>query len=103
MTTVIKWAALAAVCLLLTGCGMLSPEQQQHALQVVDQMVAQGSITHAQGQAMRESILSTGSIWEHVIDIGAGAALAFLGVRANRGKPTQKVGLAADKVIGGAK
>ena len=75
-------------CLLLTSCGLLSPEQQQTALQTVDAMLTQGTITSVQAEALRQAILSGGqSAWWH--DVGQvvlGAAMGYLGGQAAPGR-----------------
>lgn len=92
---------LLFLCLFLTACGLLSPEQQQTALEVVSQMKAQGTITDQQFYALQEAILSGGQgvWWEQLATALLGAGLGYLGVRVNRGAPTQKVGLPVGKII----
>jgi uncharacterized protein YoaH (UPF0181 family) len=95
-----KYILLGAVALLFAGCGLLSPAEQQTALKVIDDMLAQGIITPAQFDALREAILAKGTSawWQELAQVAAGAALAYVGVEIRRGKPTQKVGLPASKV-----
>lgn len=100
-----KWALAALLCLSLTACGLLNPHQQAEALQVIEQMRANGTITAEQFEALRQTILDGGqaSFWQQVGTILASAGLAWLGVRSKlpiigRGAPTQVVGLPADKV-----
>ena len=97
-----RYVFLIVVCVALTACGLLSPEQQETALQTVNAMVANGSATEAQAVAMREAILSggQGAWWQEAARIASGAALGYLGVRVHRGRPTQRVGLPATKVQG---
>lgn len=97
---IIKWAMLAVVCLSLTACGLLDPQQQQTALQVVDQMLDQGTITPEQAEALRQTILQGGQVhwWEQAATAVLGAAMAYVGVRVQRGAPTQKVGLPASLI-----
>ena len=96
----ITYVVVAVACLLLAGCGLLSPEQQQTALQTVDAMVANGAATPAQAAAMREAILSggQGAWWQQAATALVGAGLGYIGVRVQRGPPTQKVGLPQSKV-----
>jgi hypothetical protein len=83
-----KTSLMILACLLLTSCGLLSPEQQQTALQTVDAMFSQGTITSVQAEALRQAILSGGqSAWWH--DVGQvvlGAAMGYLGVQAAPGR-----------------
>lgn len=99
MKKLTKWALLALVTLICAAC-MMSPEQQQTALQVVDQMLAQGSISQVQADALRETILNggQGAWWLHLADTLGGAVLGYLGVQIRRGAPTQRVGLPATLV-----
>ena len=95
-----KYLLLALVAVAMTACGLLSPEQQQTALEVVTQMKAQGTITDAQFIALQEAILSggQGAWWQQLAQIAARAALGYLGVEVRRGPPTHKVGLPQSKV-----
>ena len=87
MRNVIRLAALAAVCLTLCSCGLFTNEQIQAALQVVDQMQQQGTITAEQAEAMRQALqIQSGDPWymqvgRVVLEVG----LAVLGVRMWRG------------------
>lgn len=95
-----KYILLGAVALLVAGCGLLSPEQQATALEVIDQMLTQQQITPDQYEALREAILAKGSgaWWEELgLAIGS-AALAYAGIQIRRGPITQKVGLPAEKI-----
>lgn len=95
-----KYLLLVAVALLVTGCGLLSPQQQADALQVIDQMLKNGQITPDQFAALREAILAKGSgVWWEELGLALGsAALAYAGVQIRRGPPTQKVGLPSSKI-----
>jgi hypothetical protein len=76
------------VCVLaLASCGLLSPEQQHTALQVLDGMRAQGTITQAQYDALVESLLSgsTTAWWMQLVQVIGSAALAYAGVQWRRG------------------
>jgi hypothetical protein len=76
------------ICLTLTSCGLLSPEQQTTALQTVDAMLTQGTITSQQAEALRQAILGGGqSAWWHQVgQIVLGAAMGYLGVQAAPGR-----------------
>lgn len=79
--------AVLLLCLCLVSCGLMSPQQQSEALAVVDEMLRNGSITHAQWEAMREAILSasTTNWWAAAAQTVCGGALAYFGVQARRG------------------
>lgn len=101
-----KWAFVALVCVCFAGCGLLNPAQQSEAMQVLNQMKANGSITQAQYDAMVEMLLngSQAAWWQQFATVAASAGLAWLGVRSNlpvigRGAPTQKVGLPVAKIV----
>ena len=85
------WWLMLAVCIVVLavflGCVGMSPEQQNEALQVIDEMLKNGSITHAQWEAMREAILSasTTNWWATAAQTVLGAGLAYIGVQARRG------------------
>lgn len=87
-------------CLFLAGCGLMNPQQQAEALQVLEQMREQQSITQAQFEALREMVLSDGANawWQEIGQIVLGAALGYVGVEIRRGKPTQRVGLPSSMV-----
>jgi len=91
----VKTLLLACACLLLAGCGLLSPDQQKTALDVIDQMVIVGSATPAQAAAMREAVLGGGQMafWQQIGLTIAGAVTAYAGVQMRRGPITQRVGL----------
>ena len=82
---------LIVACLLLAGCGMLSPDQQSTALDVIEQMLAQGTITPEQYEGLRQSILAggTGAWWQQIAEVAVAAGLAYVGVRLQRGPPTR--------------
>ena len=100
MRSWLSWSALVAIALLTASCGLLDPQQQQTALQVVDQMLTNGVVTPEQAEALRQAILSGGQMhfWEQAATAVIGAGMAYLGVRIQRGAPTQKVGLPATLV-----
>lgn len=83
----LRVVAMFALACLLASCAWLTPEQQQTALQVVDSMAAQGSITRAQHDALVEALLSGSSTawWQQLVQIIGGAALAYAGVQWRRG------------------
>ena len=87
MRNVIRWAALAAVCMALCSCGLFSSEQVQAALDIINQMEAQNTVTAAQAEALREALVTnTGEPWymqagRLVLEVG----MAVRGVRMWRG------------------
>jgi hypothetical protein len=87
MRNVIRWAALAAVCMTFCSCGLFSSEQVQAALDIINQMEAQNTVTAAQAEALREAMVTnTGEPWymqagRLVLEVG----MAVLGVRMWRG------------------
>ena len=88
MRTLIRCAALAAVCLTFCSCGLFTTEQVQAALEIIDQMEQQNTVTAAQAEALREALMtsSTGEPWymqigRVVLEVG----MAVLGVRLWRG------------------
>lgn len=96
-----RYLILAAVALLLTGCGILSPETQRSALEALEGMLEAKAITYEQFVVLRDALLAGGSSawWTQLAEIGAAAGLAYLGVEIRRGKPTQRFGLPEEKVI----
>ena len=88
------------LALSLAGCGLMSPAEQSTALEVIEQMLRQGTITPEQYEGLRQAILSGGSgVWWHSLgEVVAGAALGYFGVQLRRGQPTQKVGLPRGKI-----
>ena len=81
-------AALALLApLTLAGCGVLSSEHVETALQIIEQMQAQGSVTAEQAEALRQALqASTGEPW--YMQVGRMAlevGLAVAGVRMWRG------------------
>ena len=84
-----KWAKVGALILLavvVTACGLMSPQQQNEALAVVDEMLRNGSITRAQWEAMREAILSASSTnwWAAAAQTVLGGAMGYIGVQLKR-------------------
>jgi len=79
---------LLMTCLLLTSCGLLSPEQQQTALSTVDAMLTQGTISSQQAEALRQAIISGGQTawWHQLAQIVLGAAMGYIGVQAAPGR-----------------
>ena len=75
------------VCLLLTSCGIFSPEQVQGIVDVINQIEGQGGLTPMQAEALRQAVLTnTGDPWylqvgRVVLEVG----LAVAGVRWWRG------------------
>ena len=87
MKNAIRWAALAAVCLTLCSCGLFSAEQVQAALEIINQMEAQNTVTAAQAEALREALVAnTGDPWYMQIGrLALEVGMAVLGVRVWRG------------------
>lgn len=83
----VRMVVMVVLSVALASCAWLTPEQQQTALQVVDSMAAQGSITRAQHDALVEALLSGSSTawWQQLVQIIGGAALAYAGVQWRRG------------------
>ena len=83
-----KTTLCVVVCLCLTSCGLLSPADQQTALEVVDVMARQGTVTGEQAEALRQAILGAGQqVWWHQLgQIVLGAAMGYLGVQAAPGR-----------------
>ena len=71
----------------LCSCGLFSSEQVQAALDIINQMEAQNTVTAAQAEALREALVTnTGEPWymqagRLVLEVG----MAVLGVRMWRG------------------
>lgn len=87
MRRVLRCAVVGAFLLSLTACGLLSPEQQDDALRVIDAMLTQNTITAEQHAALRDAILRGGTHawWVELAQIVGGAALAYIGVQLRRG------------------
>lgn len=90
-----RYVLLAVCSVALCACGLLSPEQQQTALQVLDGMRANGSISQVQYDALVQSLLSgsTTAWWMQLIQVIGSAALAYAGVQWRRGPvatPTER-------------
>ena len=78
-----KIGILAVAALLLTSCALMSPQDQSTALEVLDQMLKQGSITPAQYEALKESVLNAGTTawWQQAAQVILGAGLGYLGIQ----------------------
>jgi len=74
---------VCSVCCFFTACGMLSPQEQQTSLQVLDGMLKNGSITKEQYDALVQIVLQGGSVnwWAQLGSAVSGAALAYFGIR----------------------
>jgi hypothetical protein len=88
----------------LPACGVLTAEQKASVRQTVQSEYEAGTITAAQRDAALEALASDQPFdWTTLGVIGANIALALIGgpaiVRLQRGRPTQKVGLPASKVL----
>lgn len=97
MKNILRSSALVAVLLLLTGCSAMSDTFTQ----TVAGMVGNGSLTPEQGTAVIQAFTAAAESqnwWEIPLNILGGALLAFMGVRIQRGAPTQRVGLPTTKV-----
>ena len=94
MKNLIKWAALTAVCLLVTGCVTAT----EATMEVLNKLVENGTIT---AEHRDELVSSVGSGWDtlmaHVVDIGAAFLLAYTGVNLRRGPATREENLAKAK------
>lgn len=90
-------------CLLFTACSILTPEQKASVRTSLGDEYTAGNITRAQYDAAIEALDKDEPYdWSALGIVGANVLLTLLGaplvVRAQRGPPTQKVGLAASKV-----
>lgn len=100
-TTIALLCSLFLLC--LPACGVLTPQQRSDAQVVLDDALSNGEITQAQHAAASEALAKDEPYdWESLGFVGLNLLLALIGgpmiVRAQRGKPTQKVGLPASKV-----
>lgn len=99
MKNAIRWAAMAAVCLTFCSCGLFGGEPIQAALEIVNQMELQNTVSAAQATTLREAIAgiaSSGEPW--YLQIGRLAlevGMAMLGVRLWRGPSAT----AAERVV----
>lgn len=75
------------VCLLLTSCGIFTPEQVNSIVETINQIEDQGGLTSIQAEALRNAVMAnTGEPWylqvgRVVLEVG----LAVAGVRLWRG------------------
>ena len=97
---------LLLLCLLFVSCQMFTAQERGALRESVVEAYEDGNITLAQRDAALEAIDRDEPVdWEGLGMFGLNAALALLGapliVRAQRGSPTQKVGLPASKVRAG--
>jgi len=78
--------ALSILAFALCSCGVMSPQAQETAIQVLGQMRALGQITEEQYQALLQALLQAGSahFWEQVVTAVGGAAMAYAGVQVRR-------------------
>lgn len=96
---------LLSVLLMLGSCSLLSPEQKDQIRSELALEYQDGNITRSQYDAALEALEADGDVdWEglgiSVLNILMGGVLGFTGVRIQRGKPTQKVGLPKEMVKG---
>ena len=102
----LKTLALIALTLLsfipLQSCAALTPQQQSNAIATVNGMLANGSISQAQHDALVETITAGGAtpLWQQGLQVLLGAGLGYVGVMRRRGPVTQEVG--APFVVGAA-
>ena len=101
-----KRLLLCALVFLCASCSMLTQQERGALRGSVVEAYEDGNITLAQRDAALEAIDRDEPVdWEGLGMFGLNAALALLGapliVRAQRGSPTQKVGLPASKVRAG--
>ena len=100
MNTRYLWLS-ASLLVFVAACVGLSPEQQQTAIQGIEQLVAAGTISREQADAMIAA-LSGGDGWSKVLEIAAQVGgtvvltlLTILGwrgpVNARKGSPPVKV------------
>ena len=94
MRNVIRWAALAAVCLFMVGCTTAS----EATMEVLNKLVESGTIT---AEHRDELVSSLGSGWTslmaHVVDIGAAFILAYTGINLRRGPATRQENIEKSK------
>jgi hypothetical protein len=96
MRNVIRWAALAAVCLFVTGCTTAS----EATMEVLNKLVESGTIT---AEHRDELVSAAGFGWtslmQHVIDIGAAVLLAYTGINLRRGPATRQENIEKAKSV----
>lgn len=82
-----KIILLIVVALFLVSCGIMSPQQQAQAMETLNDMLAKGTITKAQYDALVEVLMSAGQAqwWQQLALTAGGAALSYLGVQWRRG------------------
>lgn len=82
-----RWAAMAAVLMVTTSCGMLTSEQTQAAIEIVNEMAERGSMTAEQAEALVQALMAnTGEPWwQQVLRVAVEVGLAVAGVRIWRG------------------
>ena len=69
MSTKLLWSAVAGFVLLAFACAGLSPEQQQTAIEGIERLVAAGTISREQADAMIQAL--TGGGWSRALEIAA--------------------------------
>lgn len=82
-----RWILMALVAMSLTSCGLFSSEQIQAAVEIIDQMEQQQSISSIQAEALRQALLAhTGEPWYWQVGrMALEVGLAITGVRMWRG------------------
>jgi len=100
-----KMTMMVVACLLLTSCGLLTPEQQQTALQTVDAMMVQGTVTPEQAEGLRQAILGGGQSawWQQAGQVVLGAAMGYLGVQAAPGRAASVAARRATEAVAQSK
>jgi len=93
---------IIVACMLLTSCGIFTPEQVNSIAETINQIEDQGGLTSIQAEALRSAVLTnTGEPWylqvgRVVLEVG----LAVAGVRWWRGpaaSPAERVARIAAK------
>lgn len=94
--TIRQCVTFAAIAILCTGCGLLSPAQQQTAIDTINEMMAQGTISQAQHEVLIDGVLqqSWSGFWEQMSGYALAAVAAYTGVQIRRGPPTRKENIA---------
>lgn len=93
MNSLIKWAALIAASLLLTGCAAISPETAAQLRQAFEQMAEAGHITQPQFEALM-AILSSASQpnwWVDGLLVLGSSVAAYFGIPIALSRLTGKI------------
>jgi hypothetical protein len=86
-----NYLAFAAIAILCTGCGLLSPAQQQTAIDTINEMLRQGTINENQHGVLMDGVLQQGwsGFLEQLTGYALAAVAAYTGVQIRRGPPTR--------------